>query len=201
MAFVPFENCVEVSIKFIWAGQTVYVTLGFCKDGFNEGDVDDLAGILGDSLESDLMDDLSSNIEAVLIRITDLSSDSAPVREYPIALTGAVGSASINLNTAGVISFITDLRGRSYRGRNYIPGIPGTYTSDAGELNGASIIAYLADYANMFEAAAVGGWTHVVLSRFHDHAEREEGVATPVSSLGMDVYLDSQRRRLKGRGD
>jgi hypothetical protein len=42
--------------------------------------------------------------------------------------------------------------------------------------------------------------TWVVLSKFFAKNPRSTAVATPITAVSADQYLDSQRRRLTGRG-
>ena len=43
-------------------------------------------------------------------------------------------------------------------------------------------------------------WSMVVVSRYENNAPRAEGIATLVDRLSSDGVIDSQRRRLPGRG-
>lgn len=104
-------------------------------------------------------------------------------------------------NVAFVVSFRTGLRGRANRGRNYFFGL------GANDLTGG--IAVSSTYRNSviaaYNALKAGGtydptpFTWVVASRQLDGIVG--GRAIPVTAVvATDDYVDSQRRRLPGRG-
>lgn len=115
---------------------------------------------------------------------------------------GGVGGGAAPNNVSFAISFRTALGGRSNRGRNYVPGIPlqavsgNTITSD-----------FVDNYVQAYQALLVGGgvlpgdWTWVVVSRQTGGVVRPTGVTIPITTvLATDNIVDSQRRRLPGRG-
>jgi hypothetical protein len=121
-----------------------------------------------------------------------------------------VGTSTPNIYALGstfVVSFRTDLRGRSFRGRNYVIGL----TEDM--VDGNSLEAGVSEpwrlaYAHLGTLVADIDWTWVVVSRFSgvsgsppEPTPRVAGVTTPITSVVVvDQFIDSQRRRLSGRG-
>lgn len=203
MAYVPFANCVEVVLRFIWGEQVVSITLGFCKAAPpNETDID---GLYNSAIlpwyNGNLKLHLSSNITLVNTNITILTTSTSMSKDYAASIAGTGAATSVANNVTGVVTFSTPARGRSYRGRNYIPGIPTTFQANNTELTSAAVTAYLGDYAALATLAGALGWTHVVLSRFSNLAQRPVGVATGITAYTMDIFIDSQRRRLAGRGE
>jgi hypothetical protein len=98
------------------------------------------------------------------------------------------------------VSFRTASRGRSFRGRNYVCGLVEPNVSGNGVAApwAASVIgAYegllvLSEYVN-------GPW--VVVSRYTNKQPRSLGIATQITDVVLvDTSVDSQRRRLPGRG-
>lgn len=147
---------------------------------------------------------IQTNI-AVMIRCTAVSLQSSTAASGAYSATpaaGAVSSPYVPNNVALVATLRTALRGRSYRGRFYLGGIP------QAQLSGAN---YIADsYAATFRTAMLALMTDAdiaaleatwgVVSLRHDNAARSTGVFTPITTVDVDPTIDSQRRRLPGRG-
>ena len=143
-----------------------------------------------------------SGVSLGLIVAKDLSSQTAPAIEYasglPISGTYPNGT-DLPLNVTVAVSFGTNLRGRSYRGRIYQVGM----TSDMIVDNQITVTfknSLLTAYNDLVARISQTGGDLVVVSRFHNKAPRSVGVTTPITRVSVDVNLDSQRRRLTGRG-
>lgn len=153
---------------------------------------------------------VSSGVQLREVVCTDQSSPTGPqVTVAPaVGLFGANTSPPKPSNVSVTVSFRTALRGRSYRGRNYIVGL----TNDTMTLNTLNV-GFIGDaidaYAALLPAGAAGitpQW--VVASRFsgvdaqHHAIPRVTGIATPIETVTIvDAIVDSQRRRLPGRGN
>jgi len=117
---------------------------------------------------------------------------------------GAVASPGAPGGTCIAVSFRTAYGGRSYRGRNFVSGFPlnacegnqlaTAYASGIVEAYEALVPDYVAD--------DLPNAVHVVASRFSLGAPRVTGITTPINAyLMVNRDLDSQRRRLTGRGN
>lgn len=201
MPYVPFEDCVSVSVCGVYSGQRVCITLGFCKDTFSLGDIALLKTDIEDWLGTDLVPLQNPGMTWDEIVITNLTTVSSPSYEYSISEVGTLNVARMPNNVAMCVTFNTDLRGRSYRGRNYIPALTTGQSTSPVEWTASAIADMLAAYAALAAAVDADGWTHVVLSRYNNLEQRTVGVATPVTGYAVDTSIDSQRRRLAGRGD
>jgi len=117
----------------------------------------------------------------------------------PVAPGGQV-SAGLPGNVSLAVSFRTGLSGRSFRGRNYLAGLTeGQVTGN--EISSTAAAAFVDVYEGLLPTLTALSLTHVVVSRFAGGLPRVSGVATPVVSyLTTDLVVDSQRRRLTGRG-
>lgn len=106
------------------------------------------------------------------------------------------------------VSFRTALRGRSFRGRNYVVGVPIEQMADTAAVQSTWAAAWIAAYEEFQTTISTGGWEWVIASRFEGvdpdtgkPIPREAGVMTPVVTITVvDFVIDSQRRRLPGRG-
>jgi hypothetical protein len=75
---------------------------------------------------------------------------------------------------------------------------------DGNKITSAYQILLRADYQaliNVVDGAANLNANMVVVSRFSNKAERPVPVTTVITSAQLDENLDSQRRRLNGRGN
>lgn len=203
MPFVPVPNTVQVDILFELDGQRVenihYYELSTAPTVEAVGD---LLATLRAVIEEELMPLLSSAltlVELVGTLLTAIDSFSISNVVTPPVAGGNTTQALPN-NVSYTITKQTALRGRSFRGRNYVVGM----TEDAINLNTINP-TFRADLLAVWEllrvASVSDGWTQVVVSRVSGGVERGTGVTTPVTSVTtFDSTVDSQRRRLPGRG-
>jgi hypothetical protein len=116
-------------------------------------------------------------------------------------IQGAVAAPSLPNNVTCSVSFRTGQTGRSYRGRNYIIGL-----AEEAVLRNKVAATILEAWTNAYISLkpdsiyiAAGVWC--VYSQRAAGALRNVGLATPVSTaLFVNDIVDSQRRRLPGRG-
>lgn len=203
MAFIPTPNAVRASLEFLFGGQVVVLTLGWHKaTGWDAAGMEDLGDALVDWMDAALKFHMANDVSLESINVLDLEDAAGPSINVSAGLpiTGTNANLPAPNNVAAVVSFLTDLRGRSYRGRNYVPGIPEPSWQDSTAITTAAAAALAAAYADLEDVATATGAEHVVVSKFHNNAPRVAGVATPVTAYRVDTKLDSQRRRLSGRG-
>ena len=136
------------------------------------------------------------------IIIKDLTTQNAPGIEYTagMPLPGDRNAPILPMNVTAAVKLLTGLRGRSYRGRLYYVGLcESDVTGD--KVNGDVVVDILGRYETLLAvkyAPNDGDW--VVVSRWSGLAPRPAGVTTVITGFGMDEVIDSQRRRLLGRG-
>lgn len=203
MAFIPIPNSVKLSMEFVIAGQIVVVTLGFSRPtAVTTSQQDSLNSIVKDWWDADLKARFSNAIALHTVRNYDLSAADAPRRDFALSptLAGGTGGLALPNNATIAITHYTGSRGRAYRGRNYWPGLASAEQSSATAFNGGLATFLISKMIVLANSAASGGWTHSVLSRYLNNQARVTGVATPVIAYGADSFIDSQRRRLAGRG-
>jgi hypothetical protein len=137
------------------------------------------------------------------VYVVDMSSDTAPTATVTPGseTTGSVTSPSMPNNVALCVSFRTAGRGRSSRGRNYISGF------GEGAVEGNRIASSVANdikavYQSLLDPAIfVIDWTWVVYSRYENKQPRSVASTPAVEAVVLtDTIVDSQRRRLPGRG-
>jgi len=113
---------------------------------------------------------------------------------------GTLTSPSVPGNVTWCVKFLTGLTGRSYRGRNYIMGM----TEDAtvgNQMDAGRAAAFVANYEALLDLVDATDFTWVVLSRVQNNVPLANAIGAPIINVGYtDLNLDSQRRRLTGRG-
>jgi len=115
---------------------------------------------------------------------------------------GGVATEQAPNNVAPAISLGTGLGGRSSHGRNYIVGTPNTMVN-INTIDPAFIGAFTNAYAQLLPGGGNDPTPYVfsVVSYFSGGVQRGTPFSWPVRSVGFtDNIVDSQRRRLPGRG-
>jgi hypothetical protein len=210
MAFIPVPNTVAVDVIYEWDSQVVENTLYFTKTGsWTVEDLNDLLGSISTTIQSTLLPLLSNTLK--LVRLTAQVIDAADglfqLLNISPPATGSGGDRPVPNNVTFAVQFKTGLAGRSFSGRNYVPGLlEEDVTSN--DLNAGTRVGLLDFYTTMGAATSELNFTHVVVSRYSGvdpdtgkPIPRVTGVATPVSAYTTyDAVVDSQRRRLPGRG-
>jgi hypothetical protein len=212
MPFVPVPNTVAVDVVYELDSQSIENTLYFSKaTAVAPEDLAALVEKVNETIRGNLIPLLSNVIHLLRVvgTLLDVVEGLVYVSTTSLPLAGGISEEPVPSNVAGCISLRTGLSGRSFRGRNYIPAIPNSLVS----LNTMSSV-FTTDvegaYAQLRTNVDEIGWTHVIVSRFSGFTivdsrkvptPREEGIATPViNSFFVDATVDSQRRRLPGRG-
>lgn len=202
MAYVPGPNVLQVELIGSLHAQAVENTLYFFRGGewsdstFSQL-VTQLLGFLAESTDA-----LSNDLNYTRIEGTDLTTQSSPTYSAVIAggQPGGVTSPALPGNVAYCVSFRTNGRGRSSRGRNYVPGLPENAVT-GNTLNSANINILLAAYTGLISRAATLSAQWGVFSRFNNGIARNTGLFQPITQVvAADIFVDSQRRRLAGRG-
>lgn len=143
----------------------------------------------------------STGLTLKYIEATALDTDGGAQVTVSVNETGSIAG---NVYPGGVtiaLKFSTGSAGRSFRGRMYWTGIAESQAS-GNVLLDAVADAFVTDMNDFFDDVETAtGLTHVVVSYCNGNAWRTTGVATPVLTVLLtDKNLDSQRRRLAGRG-
>lgn len=202
MAFIPTPGVARVAILQSLHAQDVVNTLWFDKTSLGSIeplDLSDLAIAIGGWWELQIAPLMSTDMSLVSVTATAQDSLIAPsVEEMTPASGTAVGSALPGSNCI-TVKFNTAFRGRSARGRNYVSGI--READVIGNVVDADFAADLVTAYNTLVSAPPTGWNWVLVSHYTELEPREEGVFFDILSASIvDRNVDSQRRRLTGRG-
>lgn len=203
-AFIPFENVMACALRFTEFGQEIENVYHVRKDSgpLDTTDFEAVGLILHDWWEDHQQTAAPDVLSLNSIEIVDLTEESSGGMTYllDLPLIGTVTAAHpLPLNVTVAIKWLTALRGRSYRGRTYYIGLQQEQVED-NALIGSMRSALVANYNALISAFDTTAYDLVVCSRVNNKIVRSVGVATRIISASVDVNLDSQRRRLNGRG-
>lgn len=203
MQYVPVPNIAQVELFQIWDNQLCENVLHFEPAiALTPTLMTEIGGALVTWWNANIKAWVPSTLSLTGVKVTDLTTQFAPVVNISAGLpiVGTNVSPSLPNNCALVLTKRTLLRGRSFRGRVYQPGmIEGQVT------NSAVSSAYVTNFLNAYNsiktvATATTTWDMVVVSRKQAGAWLSVGEAHPVTGFTSDGNIDSQRRRLPGRG-
>lgn len=204
MPFVPASNTLQARLHFNWGTQQIENSLYFQGSA---GVTPALATSLGTALVSWWSTNFRANTSNLMalnnINITDLTAENSfvVVHQTGLPLVGQDTAEALPFNCAFCVSLRSANRGRSGRGRNYIAGL--TETKQAASVIDATLRTNIVAAYNLLVGAGtfVPGLQLVIVSRFHLGLPRAAALVQPVTTvLSVDSTMDSQRRRLPGRG-
>lgn len=203
LAFVPVSNTCKVVMEFQDIDSfacNVYHVLGTSQM------IHDVLLGIGQTFETWWKDNkalISDNITLNRVMVTDLHQENGVSVEIPVT-TNNIGTHTGNPLPANVtlaVKWTTGFTGRSFRGRTYHIGL--TDTMRTGNYVNSSDLALLqAYYAELMDTVTGLAYdVHLaVVSYRHNKVARAAGLPTVITGVSIEHTLDSQRRRLPGRG-
>lgn len=205
MTFVPVPQVAQVEVVFNYANQiteNVYHVLGTLA--FDASDLAALAGEFETWWKASLRTKHTPNCTLVNIKARAMDDPTSPAIEHGVTVdnAGTRGGTALPNNVAIAVKWITGLSGRSFRGRTYHQGLSSSdiLSGSSNVMDPTALGALQVGYQALISVAFTNGGQLVVVSKTHDKAPRATGVATPIIGCTIDSTLDSQRRRLPGRG-
>lgn len=203
MPFVPAPNTVQVNVVYSWQGQEVENVLYYTLPTLPTfEDMQLLGENINSYLRSTLIPILTTVTQLIRVVVTLLDAADSLIYISTTSLPQAGGDANESMpnNVAFCISAYTSRRGRSFRGRNYIPGL-GTDLVTGNNVNGSTAAGLVDIWEGLGAVGADDGWVRTIVSRISGGVARTTAEVTPVTSVvANDTVVDSQRRRLPGRG-
>lgn len=202
MAFIPAPNAIRLCLQFVWEGQIVEFCIGILKNSAVTGtDLDDVITGMEAWRVAELRPLYASSVVATQWKATSLATATSPAVTTLITSNGdgLESPPTVPNNSTLTCTFYTDLRGRSYRGRIYFPGMCMNQLTSSTEADPAFAVA-LATAFSEINANLPTGFVHCVISYQNNNVMRTTAARTPVTAYAGELRLDSQRRRLEGRG-
>lgn len=204
MPYVPVPNVAQLEFTYVWQAQRCQNVLHY----FNEVNwtPELLLGLANAAVvewNTNVKPRCVGALALVEVKATDLESQTGPVAfaNTGLPITGTLSGVSVPNNVTVAITKRTASRGRSFRGRIFHPGLAQTdITSNT--IVGGALTAILAAWTPLMTISdGVNPCEMVVVSRFQNGAPLGTGESTVVTGLTSDGVVDSQRRRLPGRGN
>jgi len=204
MPFQAVPNTVAVHLRAQLFGQLIENILYFDKgSSLAPGDVANITDIVDVWWNTSVMPLLSN---AYTYRETFGEDLTVAGGEVYTALTnsGEVGGDSTGEplpgNVALAVSLRSGLAGRSFRGRNYISGL-NVNNTDGNQFETGFLTDMQDAYNELLVQVASSDFTWVIVSRITAGVLRATGLTTPVLvAVITDIFVDSMRKRLTGRG-
>lgn len=202
MPFQPVEATALIELVQSLDGQIIENTLYFRRaSDYDAAGLETLAGTIGGWWIDQMAPLLCNAVSLNQVKATALHDQTGPqfISTVGLPAPGEVSADAVPNNSAFCISFRTALIGRSFRGRNFISGLPDTQIV-LSRLAGGYANALVAAYGTIQDLLPVGtSW--VVVTRTVNKVLQEVGLTNPITAVVIqDLVMDSQRRRLPGRG-
>lgn len=201
--FIPVPHTAKAVMRYSLFGQTVENVFHFLgPDDFNVATCQLLAETMQLEWNNIVKSTLSPQLELLDITVTGIHTRFGPQFIAPVGVTGTnIGAAFADPGATLAIKFGTAQIGRSYRGRMYWPCLQAPEVT-AGVVNSAYASGLAVAMQAFFgQVGASAGVEHVIVSYQNDCIWRTVGLPVLVTSYTVTDYnVDSQRRRLIGRG-
>jgi len=196
-------NTMQCDVIFLLFGQRVENVYHITSpDGVDAAVLSDCADAMETWAEDQWMGVVSEDVQLLGVEVKNLSilGGGVVTRAPATTVVGSYTSPSLPGNVSFCASARTEQTGRSHRGRKYVAGVPssqrtGNLVSSAYALQ---VISVLNDLVAVLSAI---NQVLSVVSRIQDHIVLGVAQTTPITNFTFtDLYIDSQRRRLTGRG-
>lgn len=202
MAFIPIPNGLTLCFNFttdtsLWQ---FCLTLKKSAGAPTPTDLANVAAIGAAWWTSELKALISTGTTLRNVTATDQTSQGAPQAIDAVNEAGTLTGSALPAGSPICISFRTAKRGRSYRGRSYVSGRSDANIQTANTFNTTFLTAILGAFNSLQGDLDVAGFDIVVASKQHNGVTTNPAETNEVIEIAADAAIDSQRRRLAGRG-
>lgn len=205
MAFQPVPGVAHVALNQTLHLENIQNNLYFRKSSgeFSLADLELLSDAMANWWIANIAPTVAADLTLRNVVATSLEDAIAPqfTSNAGLPASGTLGTPALPGNVCLCVSFRTGLTGRSARGRNYQGGL--SEGSVSGNVVTAGVVAALTvAYQQLLNPVVTEGFIWVVVQRYSEGVQLPSGVARTIASvLVVDSVVDSQRRRLTGRGN
>lgn len=202
MAFVPIPNTALVELRMTQGEQLIENTFHVEKEGIlTVPDLQDIGLAFVDWWDGHRNLVINTvTLREVAVRDLTTASSIGIVYSTGLPLAGLLSGSAMPNSTTIAVKWGTGLTGRSFRGRTYHIGLAESQVNN-NSIDSATVTGLLASYNTLLSTITGTGYTMVVASRVSNNVPRTTGVTTPILNASFaDITVDSQRRRLPGRG-
>lgn len=166
--------------------------------GYDTSDLQNLSDELSTFWASEIMPLLSADVKLTEVHVRGLAND-PDVEAFATAsipTTGGIGSNVLPASVAACLRLTSGFIGRSTRGRLYLAGLSDADVNDD-DIAGATRALLVNAFANLLPGYLTAGKTWVIVSRFHDNAQRAFGLTYPITGVSFSSpQVATQKRRL-----
>lgn len=204
MAYIPVPNIAQLEFTYAWQGQRCQNVLHYFNEvNWTSALLLGLANAAVAEWNTNVKPRCVATLQLVEVKATDLETQTGPVAfaSSGLPVTGTLSGTSVPNNVTVALTKRTDQRGRSYRGRIFHPGLAQTDITTNTIVAGALTAILAAWTALLVVSDGTNPCEMCVVSRFQGGAPLGTGIHTIVTGLTSDGIVDSQRRRLPGRGN
>lgn len=203
MPDLPVPDTMQAETIFTLFGQTIENVYHIVSPtGVDAAALLDCAEAVHDWVGASLMPKMPDQVTYVRTEVKNISipAGGMVVRVPSGVVTGAIAGGAEPGGTTFSIALRTGNTGRSYRGRKFVPAVPVIHRVG----NGVAA-AWANDLVTVFNdlrtALAAFNQVLVIVSRIQDNLELLIPITTEVIAVNYtNLDIDSQRRRLTGRG-
>lgn len=209
MAFIPAVNTARCVFRMTQNGQVVQHVIHVQKaTAWDQSSLTDLANLLITWWNDEYAPNAGNGLGLTGVQARDMTAEEAPAVEIgaPPLSGGDLNDEVMPGNVTLAIRFSSALSGRSRRGRAYQCGLTNAQVL-SNEMILAARDAIVAGWAALKTTLDAASYTWVIASFYHGVDDvtkkpipRATALLTPVTSVSADSFVDSQRRRLTGRG-
>lgn len=203
--FIPAPNVARAQMIFSYNGSICENVLHYQSDiPYTTERMTDLAAALkgwwSDEFKSYF--NVANSLQRIEVQALDEENSPGITYNDGLPLVGTnLTTENLPGNVTMAITLRTAYRGRSFRGRIYHLGLIPIQVTGNG-ISGVVAIAMDVSYDKL-KHPTYGVFSHdLVVVSYRSHSEwRLQAVCTPVTNLVTHSRVDSQRRRLSGRGE
>lgn len=206
MAFQPATTAALVELIYLSAGQRCQNNLTFshATTGWTAPELTALAQAVQNWWVGEMAALTANSVSLIQIDATDLSDQFGPKITLPVTPPqfGTVGSELEPNNATFCTTFVTGFRGRAFRGRNFLVGLAAQWVTESTVLN-AFATSLRNAYSELLGATYLpAGVDWVLVTRVvNGVVQMPTALKSPITgAVHADLTVDSQRRRLPGRG-
>jgi len=196
MPAIVIPNAIRAAMKYLQHDQERVNVLHFIKPGggITLADLEQIASFLDDWHANYLSAAQQNQLTLDQIQVTDISVPNGEqiTLDLPVPRPGQLTNTPAPGNVTNTMSFRTNKTGRRYRGRIYLPGLADNDTNDDDTVSSSQLLRLSVAAGQLF--IGVPGTMELAV------ASRVGLFVTQVATIVLENILDSQRRRLPGRG-
>lgn len=202
MAFIPLPNTAQVAMRFLQDNQELanvyHVTYGGSADAT-------LLEEIGERFiswwDAAMQPFVSATVSLREVAVVDQSvaNGVGVLVTTGLPLNGGNVNGAMPNSTTVAVKWPTGRTGRSFRGRTYHIGLTENQVLN-NNLDPAAASSLRIAYQTLLEENKSALTPLVVASRYTNNAPRTEGITTEARNPSINPVIDSQRRRLPGRG-